>query len=108
MKTSQSRQPGRGKVRLARSAVFGATIAGAIVAWDGLHNHAALVAAAAGPNGAHETVASILVSGGIFTFLVLTLVAFAVSSAWSRLRPQPQARTRPGVTPYAVVPAKRR
>jgi hypothetical protein len=79
-KPAERRQSGRGKPRrLAGSLAVGAIVAGALVAWEDLHNHAALAAAAAGPQpkGVHETVGSILATGGIFTFLVVAAVVFA-------------------------------
>ena len=74
--------------RLAVSVAVGAVVAGGLVAWDDLHNHAALVASAAAPEpkGVHETVGSILAFGGIFTALVVTLVVFAVATLVARRR----------------------
>ena len=83
------RQSGRGKPRrLACSLAAGAVVAGALVAWEGLHNHAALAAAAAGPQpkGVHETVGSILATGGIVTFLVVAAVVFAAVTVAARRR----------------------
>ena len=84
--------------RLAVSLTAGALTAGALVAWDDLHSHAALVAAAAAPepNGEHPTVGSILAYGGIFTFLVVALVVFTVASVAARRR---KARLYPQVAP---------
>ena len=101
-------QPGRGK-RLAASAAFGAAVALALIAWDDLHHHASLVAAttASEPKGVHLTVGFILATGGIFTFLVVTLAAFVVVTILGRLRGgRRQAPARSAVMPYAV-PAKR-
>ena len=83
------RQPGRGKSRrLAGSLAAGAVVAGVLVAWEDLHNHAALAAAAAGPQpkGVHETVGSILATGGIFAFLVVAAVVFAAATVRARRR----------------------
>jgi hypothetical protein len=83
------RPPGRRKGRrLAGSLAAGAVVSGILVAWEGLHNHAALAAAAAGPQpkGVHETVGSILATGGIFTFLVVAAVVFAVATVLARRR----------------------
>jgi hypothetical protein len=83
------RQPGHGKARrFAGSLAAGAVVAGILVAWEDLHNHAALVAAAAGPQpkGVHETVGSILATGGIFTFLVVAAVVFVVATVLARRR----------------------
>src|SRR5438270_712835 len=59
-------QPGRRKARrFAGSLAVGAVVAGGLVAWEDLHNHAALAAAAAGPQpkGVHETAGFILATG---------------------------------------------
>jgi hypothetical protein len=83
------RQSGRGKSRrFAGSLAVGAIVAGVLVAWEDLHNHAALAAAAAGPQpkGVHETVGSILATGGIFTFLVVAAVVFAAATVLARRR----------------------
>ena len=74
--------------RLAGSLAAGALVAGALVAWDDLHNHAALVAAAAAPQprGGHETVGSILAVGGIGTALVVTVIVFAILTLLARRR----------------------
>ena len=83
------RQSGRRKGRrLAGSLAAGAAVAGILVAWEGLHSHAALAAAAAGPQpkGVHNTVGSILATGGIFTFLVVAAVVFAVATVRARRR----------------------
>jgi hypothetical protein len=95
-------QPGRGKARrLAASAAFGALVAGGLVAWTDLHNHAALVASAATPEpkGVHETVGFILTTGGIFTFLIVTLLAFAVVTVLGRLRARSATPLYPQVVP---------
>jgi hypothetical protein len=86
MKITQppGRRPGPAgtRRRLAVSLAAGAVVAGGLVAWEDLHNHAALAAAAAGPQpqGVHETVGSILATGGIVTFLVVAAVVFAVAT----------------------------
>jgi hypothetical protein len=98
----RARTAGALRRRLARSLVAGTIVAGAIVAWDGLHNHAALVAAAAAPEpkGEHLTVASILASGGIVMALAVTGIVFAVATLLARRRPRsitalyPQAASR--------------
>ncbi len=74
--------------RLAGSLAAGIVVAGAVVAWDDLHNHAALVAAAAAPQprGVHETVGSILAAGGIGTALVVAVIAFAIATVLARRR----------------------
>ena len=74
--------------RLAGSLAVGALVAGVVVAWDDLHNHAALVAAAAAPQprGGHETVGSILAVGGIGTALVVTVIVFAILTLLARRR----------------------
>ena len=83
------RPPGRrtGR-RLAGSLAAGAAVAGLLVAWEDLHNHAALAAAAAGPQpkGVHETIGSILTTGGIVTALVVAAVVFAVATVLARRR----------------------
>jgi hypothetical protein len=83
------RPPGHRRARrLAGSLAAGAVVAGILVAWEDLHNHAALAAAAAGPQpkGVHETVGSILATGGIFTALVVAAVVFAVATVLARRR----------------------
>jgi hypothetical protein len=98
-------QSGRGKSRrLAGSLAAGAVVAGVLVAWEGLHNHAALAAAAAGPQpkGVHETVGSILATGGIFAFLVVATVVFAATTVRARRR-----NARPGEAPYPAAPRRR-
>jgi hypothetical protein len=100
------RQPGRGKARrFAGSLAAGAVVAGGLVAWEDLHNHAALAAAAAGPqpHGVHETVGSILATGGIVTFLVVAAVVFAVATLVARRR-----NARPAEAPYPPVAPRRR
>ena len=99
-------QSGRGKARrFAGSLVAGAVVAGALVAWEDLHNHAALAAEAAGPQpkGVHETVGSILATGGIFTFLVVAAVVFAVATVRARRR-----SARPAEVPYPPAAPRRR
>ena len=86
---SGRRPPGHHRARrLAGSLAGGAVVAGILGAWADLHNHAALAAAAAGPqpNGVHETVGSILATGGIVTFLVVAAVVFAVATLAARRR----------------------
>jgi hypothetical protein len=82
---SGRRRPGR---RKARQLAAGAVVAGALVAWEDLHNHAALAASAAGPQpkGVHNTVGSILATGGIVTFLVVAVAVFAVATMAARRR----------------------
>jgi hypothetical protein len=105
-KPSGRRQPGRGKARrFAGSLAAGAVAAGILVAWEDLHNHAALAAAAAGPQpqGVHETVGSILATGGIFTFLVVAAAVFAVATVLARRR-----NARPAEASYPPVAPGRR
>ena len=105
-KPAGRRQAGRGKARrFAGSLAAGAVVAGALVAWEDLHNRAALAAAAAGPQpkGVHETVGSILATGGIFTFLVVAAVVFTVATVLARRR-----SARPAETPYPPVAPRRR
>jgi hypothetical protein len=88
-KPAGRRQSGRGRPRrLAGSLAVGAVVAGILVAWEDLHNHAALAAAASGPQpkGVHETAGSILATGGIFTFLVVAVVVFAAVTVLGRRR----------------------
>ncbi len=91
--------------RLAGSLAAGIVVAGAVVAWDDLHNHAALVAAAAAPQprGVHETVGSILAAGGIGTALVVAVIAFAIATVLARRR-----NTRPAAPLHPAVPPRRR
>jgi hypothetical protein len=109
MKITQSsgpRPPGRrtGR-RLAGSLAAGAVAAGILVAWEDLQNHAALAAAAAGPQpkGVHETVGSILATGGIFTALIVAVVVFAVATMVARRR-----SARPAEAAYPTVTPRRR
>jgi hypothetical protein len=102
--TQPSRHPPRRRRarRLAGSLAAGAAVAGLLVAWEGLHNHAALAAAAAGPQpkGVHETVGSILATGGIVTFLVVAAVVFTVATLVARRRNTRAAElTRPSLVP---------
>jgi hypothetical protein len=104
---SGRRQPGRGKARrFAGSLAAGAVVAGGLVAWEDLHNHAALAAAAAGPQpkGVHETVGSILATGGIFTALVVAVAVFVIATV--RAHRRRSART--AETPYPPVASRRR
>jgi hypothetical protein len=87
-KSAGPRQSGRRRPRrLAGSLAAGAVVAGVLVAWEDLHNHTALAAAAAGPQpkGVHETVGSILATGGIVTFLAVAVVVFAAATVLGRL-----------------------
>jgi hypothetical protein len=110
-KPSAGRRPGRRKGRrLAGSLAVGAAVAGFLVAWEDLHNHAALVAAAAGPQpkGVHETVGSILATGGIVTALVVAGVVFVIATVLARRR---DARSRAGQAAeprYSPVVSRRR
>lgn len=90
--------------RLPVSLAVGALVAGALVAWDDLHNHAALVASAAAPEpkGAHETVGSILAFGGIFTALIVAAVVFVIATVLARRR---DARSRARQAAMALYPA---
>jgi hypothetical protein len=110
--TEPSRRPsGRRKGRrLAGSLGAGAFVGGILVAWEDLHNHAALAAAAAGPQpkGARETVGSILATGGIFTFLVVAGVVFAVATVLARRRDARERASRPGASLYPLVTSRRR
>ena len=99
------RAPARGGGSPARSLPAPSSPA-SLVAWDDLHNHAALVAAAAAPQpkGVHETVGSILATGGIFTALVVAAVVFGVATVLTRRR-----NARPAAPLYpAVAPRRRR
>jgi hypothetical protein len=88
--------------RLAGSLAAGAVVAGIAVAWDDLHNHAALVAAAAAPQpkGVHETVGSILATGGIFTALIVAALVFVIATVLTRRRnARPTAPLQPAAAP---------
>ena len=91
--------------RLAGSLAAGALVAGILVAWEDLHNHAALAAAAAAPQpkGAHETVGSILATGGIITALVVAVAVFAIATVLARRR-----NARPAAPLYPLAPPRRR
>ena len=91
--------------RLAGSLAIGALVAGALVAWDDLHNHAALVASAVAPapKGVHLTVGSILATGGIFTFLVVAGIVFGVATVLARRR-----NARPAAASYPPAAPRRR
>jgi len=91
--------------RLAGSLAVGILAAGIVVAWDDLHDHAALVAAAAAPQpkGVHETVGSILATGGIFTALIVAAVVFGIATVLTRRR-----NTRPAAPLYPAAPPRRR
>jgi hypothetical protein len=97
--------------RLPVSLAAGALVAGALVAWDDLHHHAALVASAAAPQpkGVHLTVGSILATGGIFTFLVITGLVFAATTVLARRRDARSRARRAALALYpAVAPHRRR
>jgi hypothetical protein len=100
-------RPASAPRRLAGSLAAGAVVAGIAVAWDDLHNHAALVAAATGPQpkGVHETVGSILATGGIFTALVVAAVVFGVATVLTRRR---TARPTATVPMYPAAAPRRR
>ncbi len=91
--------------RRAGSLAAGAVVAGLVVAWDDLHDHAALVTAAAAPQpkGVHETVGSILATGGIFTALIVAAVVFGIATVLTRRR-----NTRPTAPQYPAAPPRRR
>jgi hypothetical protein len=76
------------RLRLAGSLAVGIAVAGIAVAWDDLHSHAALVASAAAPEpkGVHETVGSILATGGIFMALIVAAVVFVIATVVARRR----------------------
>ena len=84
--------------RLGKCALAGAAVAGGLVAWVNAKRHAQLVAQAARPvNGHHVTAAYLLADGFAFTFLIVTVIAFAVATLAARRRtPAPwQAAARP-------------
>jgi hypothetical protein len=73
--------------RLGKCAVFGAAAAGALVRWVDARRHAQLAAQAAKPvNGQHLSAAYILADGFAFTFLIVTVAAFAVATVVARRR----------------------
>ena len=76
------------RLRLAVSLALGAIVAGILVAWDDMHNHAALVKRqqCPEPQGVHETVGSILADGGIFTALIVAAVVFVIATVLARRR----------------------
>ena len=96
--------------RLPVSLAVGALVAGALVAWDDLHNHAALVAAAAAPEpkGVHETVGSILAFGGIFTALIVAAVVFVIATVLVRRRDARSRARRAAMPLYPAVAPRRR
>jgi hypothetical protein len=96
--------------RLPVSLAVGALVAGGLVAWDDLHHHAALVASAAAPEpkGVHETVGSILATGGIFTFLVVAGLVFAVATVLVRRRDAGARARRAALALYPPVAPRRR
>ncbi len=85
--------------RLAGSLAAGAVVAGLLVAWEDLHNHAALAAAAAAPEpkGERLTVGSILTTGGIVTALIVALAVFAIATVLARRRARAAAPQYPPV-----------
>ena len=72
-----------------------------LVAWDDVRNHAALAAAAAAPqpHGVHETIGSILATGGIIVALAVTGIVFAITTLRARRR---QARSAASLYPPAA------
>jgi hypothetical protein len=95
--------------RLPVSLAVGALAAGGLVAWDDLHNHAALVAGAAAPEpkGVHVTVGSILAAGGIVTFLVVAGLVFAVATVLVRRRDARSRARRAAMPLYPASPRRR-
>ena len=105
---SGRRPPGHRRTRrLAGSLAAGAAVAGLLVAWEDLHNHAALAAAAAAPQpkGERLTVGSILTTGGIFTALVVAVAVFVIATVLARRRAARAAATVPG---YPLARPRRR
>ena len=99
---SGRRQPGRRTGwRLAGSLAAGVVTAGVLVVWDDVRNHAALAAAAAAPQprGVHETIGSILATGGIIVALAVTGIVFAITTLRARRR---QARSAASLYPPAA------
>ena len=88
--TPPARPPARREARpaSAQRRLAGSLAAGIVVAWDDLHSHAALVAAAAAPQpkGVHETVGSILATGGIFAALIVAALVFVLATVLARRR----------------------
>lgn len=87
--------------RLGKCAVLGAAVAGALVWYVDARRHPQLAAQAAKPAGGHHlSAAYILADGFAFTFLIVTVVAFAVATVVARRRApalgQSQARPRAG------------
>jgi hypothetical protein len=73
--------------RLGKCAVLGAAAAGALVWFVDAKRHARLAAQAAKPaGGRHLSVAFILADGFAFTFLIVTVAAFAVATVVARRR----------------------
>ena len=73
--------------RLGKCAVLGAAAAGILVWYVGARRHTQLAAQAAKPvNGHHLSAAYILADGFAFTFLIVTVVAFAVVTVVARRR----------------------
>jgi hypothetical protein len=73
--------------RLGKCAAFGAAAAGALVWFLDAKRHAALVASAAKPaSGHHLSTTYILADGFAFTFLIATVVAFAIATVVARRR----------------------
>lgn len=73
--------------RLGKCAAFGVAAAAALDIFVDTKRHAALVASAAKPaNGHHLSTTYILADGFAFTFLIVTVVAFAVATVVARRR----------------------
>lgn len=73
--------------RLGKCAVFGAAAAGALVWFVDTKRHARLAAQAAKPaNGHHLSAGFILADGFTFTFLIVTVVTFAIATVVARRR----------------------
>jgi hypothetical protein len=82
--------------RLGKCAVFGAAAAGALVWYVDARRHAQLAAQAAKPvNGQHLSAAYILADGFAFTFLVVTVVTFAIVTVVARRRAPALGRAAP-------------
>src|SRR5215831_8444497 len=80
--------------RLPRSAIAGAVAAAALTLWVGTVRHAALARSAAQPLGGGQklTPHSLLESGFIATFVVVTAVVFAVSAVLGKRASRRAAR----------------
>jgi hypothetical protein len=84
-----ARSPGvaRHMPRLGKCAVFGAVAAGGLVWFADAKRHAALVASAAKPvSGHHVTTAYLLADGFAGTFVIVTVVTFAIATWVARRR----------------------